>query len=149
MRRAGAGEAPCPFAFLVLGSAARGESLLAMDQDNALVFAHDDAPSHRDDWFAELAARISDLLHEAGVPLCKGGIMARNPLWRKTARQWRDQMAYWSNRRAGAALLFGDIVFDFRPAQGDTATAAALRQYLAALLAARQADMDQLTQLAA
>jgi signal-transduction protein with cAMP-binding, CBS, and nucleotidyltransferase domain len=48
-------------------------------------------------------------------------------------------MAYWSNRRAGAALLFGDIVFDFRPAQGDTATAAALRQYLAALLAARPA----------
>jgi signal-transduction protein with cAMP-binding, CBS, and nucleotidyltransferase domain len=48
-------------------------------------------------------------------------------------------MAYWSNRRAGAALLFGDIVFDFRPAQGDAAEAKALRQHLAGLLAARPA----------
>jgi hypothetical protein len=27
-------------------------------------------------------------------------------------------MGIWAHRRAGAALLFGDIVFDFRPAQG-------------------------------
>jgi signal-transduction protein with cAMP-binding, CBS, and nucleotidyltransferase domain len=39
----------------------------------------------------------------------------------------------------GAALLFGDIVFDFRPVQGGEAEAAALRQYLAGLSAARPA----------
>ena len=33
------GPPPCAYAFAVLGSAGRGESLLAMDQDNALVFA--------------------------------------------------------------------------------------------------------------
>ena len=43
--------------------------------------------------------------------MCPGGIMARNPLWRKTARQWRDQMGIWSNRRAGAALLFAAVFF--------------------------------------
>jgi signal-transduction protein with cAMP-binding, CBS, and nucleotidyltransferase domain len=48
-------------------------------------------------------------------------------------------MGIWSNRRVGAALLFGDIVFDFRPAQGGEAEAAALRQYLAGLSAARPA----------
>jgi signal-transduction protein with cAMP-binding, CBS, and nucleotidyltransferase domain len=36
-------------------------------------------------------------------------------------------------------LLFGDIVFDFRPAQGGEAEAAALRQYLAGLSASRPA----------
>src|SRR5262249_43707028 len=35
LKAAGAGEPPCPYAFAVLGSAGRGESLLALDQDNA------------------------------------------------------------------------------------------------------------------
>ena len=39
MRETGKGDPPCPYAVAVLGSAGRGESLLAMDQDNALIFA--------------------------------------------------------------------------------------------------------------
>src|SRR5690606_22538585 len=39
MEAKGKGAPPCPYAFLVLGSAGRGESLLSADQDNALVFA--------------------------------------------------------------------------------------------------------------
>ena len=38
MREEGHEEPPCAYAVAVLGSAGRGESLLAMDQDNALVF---------------------------------------------------------------------------------------------------------------
>ena len=135
------GTAPVAFTLLVMGSLGRGESLLTPDQDNGLMLADYPDEDHAtvDGWFRPFTEDVNQRLADAGFPLCPGGIMARNPLWRKTARQWRDQMAYWSNRRAGAALLFGDIVFDFRPAQGDTATAAALRQYLAALLAARPA----------
>ena len=49
MRAAGHGAPPCPYALAVLGSAGRGESLLAMDQDNALVFAEGapDGPEDR------------------------------------------------------------------------------------------------------
>ena len=43
MKADGHGEPPQPYAFVVLGSAGRGESLLATDQDNALIFA-DGAP---------------------------------------------------------------------------------------------------------
>ena len=39
MRQEGRGVPPCPYALVVLGSAGRGESMLALDQDNALVFA--------------------------------------------------------------------------------------------------------------
>src|SRR5262249_23918088 len=39
----GSGAAPAPWAFLVLGSAGRGDSLLAADQDNALVHAGTEA----------------------------------------------------------------------------------------------------------
>ncbi|MGI9415394.1 MAG: exonuclease domain-containing protein, partial [Hyphomicrobiales bacterium] len=38
MAKAGKGTPPVPYAMMVLGSGGRGESLLAMDQDNAIVF---------------------------------------------------------------------------------------------------------------
>jgi CBS domain-containing protein len=135
------GAAPVPFTLLVMGSLGRGESLLTPDQDNGLILEDYPDQDHGtvDAWFRPFTEDFNQRLDQAGFPLCPGGIMARNPLWRKTARQWRDQMGIWSNRRAGAALLFGDIVFDFRPAQGDEIAAATLRQHLAALLASRPA----------
>ena len=135
------GTAPVAFTLLVMGSLGRGESLLTPDQDNGLILEDYPDQDHArvDAWFRPFTEDFNQRLDQAGFPLCPGGIMARNPLWRKTARQWRDQMGIWSNRRAGAALLFGDIVFDFRPAQGDGAEAASLRQHLAALLASRPA----------
>jgi len=135
------GAAPVPFTLLVMGSLGRGESLLTPDQDNGLILADYPDEDHGtvDAWFRPFTEDFNQRLDHAGFPLCPGGIMARNPLWRKTARQWRDQMGVWANRRAGAALLFGDIVFDFRPAQGGEAEAASLRQHLAALLASRPA----------
>ncbi|MCA3357403.1 MAG: CBS domain-containing protein [Roseomonas sp.] len=135
------GAAPVPFTLLVMGSLGRGESLLTPDQDNGLILEDYPDQDHGtvDAWFRPFAEDFNQRLDKAGFPLCPGGIMARNPLWRKTARQWRDQMGVWANRRAGAALLFGDIVFDFRPAQGGEAEAASLRQHLAALLASRPA----------
>ena len=72
MRAQGRGEAPCGYAVLVLGSAGRGESLLAMDQDNAIIFERGAPGGREDTWFEALATRMNTLLHEAGVPLCKG-----------------------------------------------------------------------------
>src|SRR5207244_1609736 len=58
MEAEGRGRAPAPWAFLVLGSAGRGESLLAADQDNALVHA---GGEDLDPWFAELGVRSADM----------------------------------------------------------------------------------------
>ena len=38
MQNEGRGRPPCRYAVLVLGSGGRGESLLAVDQDNAIVY---------------------------------------------------------------------------------------------------------------
>ena len=74
---------------LILGSGGRGESLLAPDQDNAIV--HDGRPEH-DPWFLDIATRISDLLDAAGIPYCKGKVMATNPDWRRSLDGWRGVM---------------------------------------------------------
>ncbi|WP_198376068.1 DUF294 nucleotidyltransferase-like domain-containing protein [Neoroseomonas rubea] len=135
------GSPPVAFTLLVMGSGGRGESLLRPDQDNGLILAdYPDAEHDRvDAWFRALAADFNAGLAAAGFPLCPGGIMAMNPLWRKTLPQWQHQMEIWARRRSGAALLFSDIAFDFRAVAGDPAPAQALRRHLARVLEANPA----------
>ncbi len=132
---------PVPFTMLLMGSLGRGESLLRPDQDNGFILAdHPDADHAAvDAWFRRVAEAWCRALDAAGFPLCKGGVMAMNPLWRKTAAQWAAQFGIWAQRRSGAALLFADIAFDFRAGWGDPAPAQALRATLSAILARQPA----------
>jgi CBS domain-containing protein len=109
---------PCPYAVLVLGSAGRGESLLAMDQDNAVVFAEGEPDGTADRWFAMFGERMCAMLHEAGVPLCTGGVMASQPAFRGSVNTWRNRMSIWLGRSSPQDLLNVDIVFDARAVHG-------------------------------
>ncbi|MBL8704882.1 MAG: CBS domain-containing protein [Rhodospirillales bacterium] len=133
----GWGGPPARYTMLVLGSGGRGESLLAADQDNALVYegVHDGQDGD-DRWFAELGRRACDMLHEAGIPHCKGGVMASNPAWRHSLDGWRGQIADWIRRPQGERLLNVDIFYDFRRAEGDPELADRLRQDAATAAAA-------------
>jgi DNA polymerase-3 subunit epsilon/CBS domain-containing protein len=129
LRETGQGEPPCPYAVAVLGSGGRGESLLAMDQDNALFFAEGGPDGPEDRWFAALATQMNDILHEVGLPYCKGGVMAKNAVWRGSARTWRERIAGWIARSRPEDLLSVDIFFDLRGVCGDTALANGLRAH--------------------
>jgi CBS domain-containing protein len=106
------------FAVMVLGSAGRGESLLALDQDNAIIFDAADEPT-AEAWLLKLGQRMNDILDEVGVPLCKGGVMASNPAWCKSVDQWRKQVAHWLSRADPQDILNADIFFDALPVYGD------------------------------
>jgi CBS domain-containing protein len=123
MKEAGRGAPPVPYAVLILGSGGRGESLLAMDQDNAIVFASGAPDGPEDKWFAGLGVYLADILHEVGVPYCNGGVMAKNPSWRGSAETWRERIAHWISRSSPEDLLSVDIFFDFRAVHGDGALA--------------------------
>lgn len=128
MRDAGEGGPPVSYALLVLGSAGRGESLLAMDQDNAIVFEKGDPDGPEDRWFARFGTHVADILHEVGVPYCPGGVMAKNAQWRGSAALWRERLQHWIGRSAPEDLLAVDIFFDFRAVYGNGALAASLWQ---------------------
>jgi DNA polymerase-3 subunit epsilon/CBS domain-containing protein len=121
----GHGAPPAAWCFVLLGSAGRGESLLGADQDNALVHAGADGD---DAWFAKLGERVSACLDEAGVPRCKGGVMAANAAWRGTRAVWRDRIAGWLRRARPEDLLNVDIFFDLVPVAGDLALGRALHR---------------------
>jgi CBS domain-containing protein len=122
------GAPPCPYALAVLGSAGRGESLLAMDQDNALVFAEGAPDGAEDRWFAVLGAHIAEILHEAGVPYCSGGVMARNAAWRGSLSTWHERVRHWIGRSNPQDLLSVDIFFDLRGVHGEVSLATELRR---------------------
>jgi signal-transduction protein with cAMP-binding, CBS, and nucleotidyltransferase domain len=122
----GRGPAPAPWCFLILGSGGRGESLLAADQDNALV--HAGREPEDDAWFAELGRRASDLLDAAGIPYCRGKVMASESACRHSLQGWRLQLAEWIRQADPGALLSIDIFYDFQPVHGDRRLAEALRQ---------------------
>lgn len=119
MDQEGHGSPPCPYAVMVLGSGGRGESLLAGDQDNAIVFASGDPDGPEDRWFARLGGKIADILDIAGIPYCKGGVMARNAAWRGSVELWKSRLEDWVRGSRPEDLLNVDIVFDQRPVHGD------------------------------
>ncbi len=119
MAAEGFGPPPVPFAILVLGSGGRGESLLAMDQDNAVIYASGAPGGPEDRWFEELGRRLADILDGAGVAYCKGGVMARNAEWRMDLERWRQKVGGWIGRSLPEDVLNCDIFFDSVPVYGD------------------------------
>ena len=117
-----------PFAMMVLGSGGRGESLLAMVQDNAIVFRSGDRGGETDSWCAAIGSRVADILNEAGVKYCSGGVMAANTAWRMSYDAWTETVSNWIARTRSDDLLNSDIFFDAMPVHGDVALANRLRR---------------------
>jgi DNA polymerase-3 subunit epsilon/CBS domain-containing protein len=111
---------------MVLGSGGRGESLLALDQDNAMIFSGPDEAA-AEAWLAQVATRMNAILDIVGVPLCKGGVMARNTQWRLSVSAWRHQVERWLSRTDPADILNADIFFDAVGVYGDTGLVEDLR----------------------
>jgi PAS domain S-box-containing protein len=128
------GPAPAPFAFIVLGSGGREEQTLGTDQDNAIIF---DPPAGADPaaaqaYFAALGERVCDRLDRVGYPLCKGGMMAKNPRWCAPLAAWREHFSGWIHTAEPRDLLDFNTCFDFRCIHGDAGLAAALRRHVLA-----------------
>ena len=79
------GPAPCPYAWIVHGSAGRLEQTLVTDQDDAIAFADDTDEARA--FFPRLAARVVEDLTAAGFPRCPGGYVAT--AWTRPVDGWR------------------------------------------------------------
>lgn len=145
----GWGTPPVEYCVLMLGSAARYESLLGPDQDNALII--DDYPDHRhveiDGYFQALGERFTQRLDEAGIPLCRGHVMARWPMWRKRISEWHAQLEIWSADRRVKRVQQTNILLDFAPVAGNSALAEQLSVSIASTLPKASLFMDEMAAL--
>ena len=120
---------PERFAFVVLGSEGRREQTLTTDQDNAIIYA--------DDLSADEIAVLEDFSHELidgliaiGVPPCPGGIMAKNPEWRRSLGAWTAALDDWMVHPTSEHILTSSMFFDLRTLYGDPTLEAALKSHI-------------------
>ncbi|WP_304525866.1 DUF294 nucleotidyltransferase-like domain-containing protein [Halomonas sp. I5-271120] len=149
MLATGWGPPPRPYCVLVLGSMARHESLLAPDQDNAMIIGDypDARHSEVDGYFQALGERFTDRLAAAGLPLCQGHVMARWPMWRKRLSEWDAQLAIWSAERRVKRVQQTNILLDFAAVYGDAGLADSLRDRALARLARAGGFLDEMADL--
>lgn len=133
--------------WIALGSEGRGEQTIATDQDNGLVF-HSDAPEReRARWLA-FAQAVNEGLAACGYPLCKGGVMAMNPQWCLTPREWCARFDHWIEHGAPEDLLHASIFFDFRALAGQAALLEPMRQLVHRRARAVPRFLRQMSELA-
>ncbi|MBW3694822.1 cyclic nucleotide-binding/CBS domain-containing protein [Vibrio sp. T187] len=106
------GPPPIPYCFLALGSMGRDEQLLVTDQDNAIILDDTYKPEKHNAYFEALAKFVCDGLDQCGYSYCTGDIMATNPTWRMTRREWEECFSDWIDDPNPKALLNASIFFD-------------------------------------
>ena len=136
--------------WLAFGSEGRYEQTICTDQDNGLIFADSaggSAASTRER-LLPFARAVNRTLDACGYPLCKGEIMAGNPLWCLSLDEWRQRFAGWIANTDPQALLDAAIFFDFRVIHGSTNLAETLRAAVLALAAGTPRFLRQLAEQA-
>lgn len=123
-----AGEPPCDFAFVVMGSEARGEQTLKTDQDNAIIF--DDSQEENKEYFLKLSEIINENLHAVGYARCKGDLMAGNPEWCNPLQVWKEYFSAWIDNPDVKNVLDSSIFFDLRLIYGSESLVEQLQEYV-------------------
>jgi CBS domain-containing protein len=128
------GEAPSPWAWLDLGSAARREFTLSSDQDNA--FAYDDPrPGEEvavDAYFERLGSDVNEGLARCGIGSDNNGVLAGRRLWRMSKSDWLRTFDECLSQPDESHLIRASVAFDFRPAAGGLVLAAELTERIRA-----------------
>ncbi|MFZ3409081.1 DUF294 nucleotidyltransferase-like domain-containing protein [Vibrio chagasii] len=124
------GKSPIPYCFLALGSMGRDEQLLVTDQDNAIILddTYDEAKHGK--YFEALSKFICGGLDQCGYVYCTGDIMATNPNWRMTRREWEECFADWIDDPNPKALLNASIFFDLDGVYGRLKWAEQLNSFI-------------------
>lgn len=111
------GSPPSPFCFFVMGSAGRMEQSIWSDQDHGLVFTTNSNDSQ--EYFLKLGKEISEGLELAGYKKCSGSVMASNPLWCKSMKDWEIQLGIWVGESTWETIRYLLIFADARTIFGE------------------------------
>jgi len=126
------GPAPRKFAFMVMGSQARGEQTLATDQDNAIVIDNEPGKLSKEEhaFFLDLGRKLNNDLNTVGYKFCPGEVMAGNPRWNQDLSTWQSYFTEWIRNSQPKDLLDLAIFLDFRGIYGDMSLIDSLRDHV-------------------
>ena len=130
------GQPPVTFAFLSLGSNARHEMTMSSDQDNAIIF-EDTTQAPPDKirvYFLKLGDRICSKLNSAGYDFCPGGIMALNPKWCLSEKEWHKRLKNVMNAPTPDGFLEFNVFFDLKCTYGNSDLANSIHSQIQLLM---------------
>ena len=115
-------EPPVTFSWLSIGSQGREEQLLYTDQDNAIIYENVSLEKKEETkaYFLQLANRMNKRLHKIGYDYCPADIMASNPLYCLSLKEWQAQFSTWILNPTPESMLLSGIFFDYRCIYGST-----------------------------
>ncbi|TRX37581.1 DUF294 nucleotidyltransferase-like domain-containing protein [Flavobacterium restrictum] len=123
---------PVKFAWLALGSQGRSEQLLHTDQDNALVYENvsEELETKTKKYFLELATHVNKGLFDIGYEYCPAEMMASNPKWCLSLKEWKNQVHHWITNPGKNEVLLSFIFFDYSLSYGATEIVNNLSDYI-------------------
>ncbi|WP_010135012.1 DUF294 nucleotidyltransferase-like domain-containing protein [Ochrovirga pacifica] len=106
---------PVNFALFSMGSQARKEQLVPTDQDNGIIFENvaDEKLEETRSIFIELANIITKNLHTIGYEYCPAEMMASNPTWCLSRKEWQEKFKNWIHNPTEKSILLSSVFFDF------------------------------------
>jgi len=129
----GWGDPPIRYAFVLFGSGGRSEQAQWSDQDHGLIL-EDTADSTVLEYFEQLSKVIVEQLMILGFPRCKGQVLASNTVWRKSMKQWEEQLTLWAQDVTWENVRYLLIASDMRLVYGDEGLAVDWRRLYSNLL---------------
>jgi CBS domain-containing protein len=104
-----------------MGSNGRMEPTLVTDQDNGIIYLNKPGTDKNQlqDYYEKLGKLVCDGLNNAGYTNCLGGVMAKNPKWCHSQKDWVETAGKWITNPEPRQLLDLDIFFDFRIITGN------------------------------
>ncbi len=130
MKADGLGLPPTKYAFILMGSASRKEMMLNPDQDNAIILADNLETDADKQWFQTFCERVNANLDAIGYILCPGNIMAKNNMFHKTLKQWKQQITHIVHLPTKKAARWANVFFDFYHLHGDNELATSLSKHI-------------------
>lgn len=122
MARLGFTAPPVPYAYMLFGSGGRGEMTFSSDQDSGIVYgnpASDEEAASCEAYFARFASEAVQMLIALGYPPCEGNVIASNPQWCLSLRQWEEKVDGWFADPSWENVRYLLIVADGRTIAGD------------------------------
>lgn len=112
---------PVEYSWFAVGSQGRKEQLLMTDQDNALVFENVDDSKYDSvkSYFLKLATKVTEKLNIVGFEYCPANIMASNPKWCLSKKEWKQQFKDWIKDPVPEKILLSIIFYDFELIYGN------------------------------
>jgi CBS domain-containing protein len=132
------GERPKRWCWFVMGSMGRREATIWTDQDNGILFDCERENEQGCYEYIEHFAFIgTKYLHAVGYPFCPGNVMATNPRWSNSVRNWRKIINNYLTNHLPDDIRFLLMTVDMRPIYGDIQLVEEEKQRLIDLISQR------------